>query len=222
MKELVKICKNGTKVWRVPTACDRCGGTGTYGWGAVINGAPQYAGTCYKCGGSGVMYRNEYERTPEADELLKAKAEKKAEAKRQRIAEAQARRAEAEAKRAEELQKRKEKQAEEASRSQYVGEVGDRITVRIVHHKSFSYESTFGFRPQTMSIHIMKDADGNVYKWNTANPLGYEQESNDPHVSDWHSIDEDEAFEVTGTVKDHTEYKGTKQTVLTRCKTKAA
>lgn len=33
--------------------CSRCGGTGTYVWGAIVNGVPSFAGQCFRCGGSG-------------------------------------------------------------------------------------------------------------------------------------------------------------------------
>lgn len=33
--------------------CDRCRGTGTYSWGASINGRMQHSGTCYHCQGKG-------------------------------------------------------------------------------------------------------------------------------------------------------------------------
>jgi hypothetical protein len=35
--------------------CFRCGpGNGTYYWGAVINGVPQYSGQCFRCHGTGI------------------------------------------------------------------------------------------------------------------------------------------------------------------------
>ena len=46
--------RNGRKYTIVKHACSRCNGTGVYGWGAVINGITQYAGSCFKCGGTGV------------------------------------------------------------------------------------------------------------------------------------------------------------------------
>ncbi len=36
-----------------PNDCPRCAGTGTYQWGAVVNGRHLYSGTCYRCLGSG-------------------------------------------------------------------------------------------------------------------------------------------------------------------------
>lgn len=36
-----------------PGDCAKCGGTGRYRWGAVINGKSQHEGPCYSCGGTG-------------------------------------------------------------------------------------------------------------------------------------------------------------------------
>lgn len=49
--------KGGRPYTKVRCDCDRCGGSGIYGWGAVINGAPQHAGTCFKCEGAGKLVR---------------------------------------------------------------------------------------------------------------------------------------------------------------------
>ena len=40
----------------VPTEtvdCDRCGGTGRYRWGAIVNGKATHEGPCYRCEGKG-------------------------------------------------------------------------------------------------------------------------------------------------------------------------
>ena len=58
----------------------------------------------------------------------------------------------------------------------------------------------------------MKDAAGNVYTWKTANNIGYEDAE-----GVWQKPEE---FTIKGTVKEHSEYRGEKQTVLTRCKAK--
>jgi DnaJ-class molecular chaperone len=36
-----------------PGTCEKCKGTGTYSWGAVINGQPRHSGTCFSCRGTG-------------------------------------------------------------------------------------------------------------------------------------------------------------------------
>ena len=49
--------KNGRKYTKVSCDCERCGGSGIYIWGAMINGNPSHAGTCFKCGGSGKLVK---------------------------------------------------------------------------------------------------------------------------------------------------------------------
>lgn len=69
--------RNGTKHQVVRTACDRCGGRGgsdmwkNTGW------------TCLKCGGNGKMEVKRKIYTPEHEEKLRIRREKRAEAKRQ-------------------------------------------------------------------------------------------------------------------------------------------
>lgn len=36
-----------------PGTCVKCRGTGTYSWGAVVNGKPTNSGQCYSCRGTG-------------------------------------------------------------------------------------------------------------------------------------------------------------------------
>jgi len=42
-------------VKRVRCKCERCRGTGTYYWGACINGRMTHSGPCARCGGNGEM-----------------------------------------------------------------------------------------------------------------------------------------------------------------------
>lgn len=208
MKELVKICKNGTKVWNEEVKCDRCGGLGG-------SDAWKYTGiTCYKCNGTGRMTIRTLEYTPEHEAELLAKRQKEA---KKRAKEFEEMRKQEEARQAEKARIAEEKRkAEEAQKaiSQYQGEVGKKITVKIVDAHTVTFETHFGYGTQYMNIHIMKDADGNVYTWKTQNGLGWYDENDE-----WQSDDE---FTLTGTIKAHSEYKGEKQTVLTRCKIKAA
>ena len=86
--------------------------------------------------------------------------------------------------------------------SEYVGEVKDRITVKVRSVKCVtSWETDFGI------THIYKiiGEDGNVYTWKTGKFI-------DEEVSD---------MLITGTVKAHTEFRGIKQTELTRCRVAA-
>lgn len=84
------------------------------------------------------------------------------------------------------------------SNSEYVGEIGDRIEETLTVTKAVTLESYYG----TSIMHIMEDAIGNVFVWIT-------KAKNYP---------EGKVVTLRGTIKDHKEYKGTKQTILTRCK----
>lgn len=46
----------------VPGRCVKCGGTGEYRWGVVVNGAPRHVGRCHSCGGTGVQTRDDIAR----------------------------------------------------------------------------------------------------------------------------------------------------------------
>ena len=102
----------------------------------------------------------------------------------------------AEQKKAEE---KKRTQAELDALSEYVGEVGQRITfvpADAVHVSTF--ENLYGL----VWLYKFTDDNNNVYIWYSSNPL---EEDKD-------------IVSVTGTVKSHSEYRDVKQTVLTRCK----
>ena len=84
--------------------------------------------------------------------------------------------------------------------SEYMGDIGDKITIDVVVTKNITLEGYYGIN----HMHIMEDEDGNVFVWSTA-------------ARDW---EEGSEHTITGTVKDHRTYKNVKQTVLTRCKEK--
>ena len=84
--------------------------------------------------------------------------------------------------------------------SEYQGEIGDKIEVFITVEKAIALDGYYG--PSTM--HIMRDDDGNCYVWTTA---ARSWEVGSEHL-------------IAGTIKELKQYKGTKQTVLTRCREK--
>ena len=104
---------------------------------------------------------------------------------------------------------RKEQEAKrvaEASKSDYVANVGDKVEIEIANWKCLtSFESCFdGYNVTTTYMYQFTDNDGNILIWRTSK-----------------YIDEDEQItSIKGTVKEHKEYRGTKQTILTRCKVK--
>lgn len=95
--------------------------------------------------------------------------------------------------------KREQAAADEGRLSTYIGEVGDRVEFTPVSAECmYSNETIYGWS----WLYKFVDDKGNVYMW-------------------WSSsgIDQDkEITSVKGTVKSHEEYKGVKQTFLTRCR----
>lgn len=84
--------------------------------------------------------------------------------------------------------------------SQYVGTVGQKLTVTAKYTHTAWYETKFG----TTYIHNFVTAEGNQLVWKTGS--GYVEAS------------EGDTVTITATVKDHSEYKDNKQTALMRCK----
>lgn len=81
--------------------------------------------------------------------------------------------------------------------SEYFGTVGERETFAFVCTKILSFEGNFG----TTFLAFLVDKDGNEAKW---------------FASAYPSFQEGEAVVVAATVKNHEEYKGTRQTQLSR------
>ena len=97
-------------------------------------------------------------------------------------------------------------QKADEAKSEWQGEVGQRLTVIIKDWRVVaSWESSFGYN-QTVAIYKLVDENGNVYTWKTSGGIYCDE-----------SIDE---VELKGTVKAHNEYRGVNQTELTRCKVK--
>lgn len=83
--------------------------------------------------------------------------------------------------------------------SDYIGNVGDKISETVTYITSYSYQSRFGYG----YFHIFRDDNGNVIKWSTGNGVG---------------ANKGDKVILSGKIKDHEEFRGEKQTVLTRCK----
>lgn len=83
------------------------------------------------------------------------------------------------------------------STSEWQGEVGGRLELKL--HIDRVFESSYVAWGKTSYMYLMSDSEGNKYKWST---------------SKWYKEGED--IHIRATVKEHSEYKGEKQTVLTR------
>lgn len=95
--------------------------------------------------------------------------------------------------------------------SEWFGEEGKRYDLELTYDGYHCWETTFGYRTSIQYLHKFKDEKGNVYTWKTGNSMGR-------HTSNGYELmKEGEKVIMKATVKEHSEYKGTKQTVLTRC-----
>lgn len=94
------------------------------------------------------------------------------------------------------------------SKSQHVGKAGDRISIKATLTGFHWYKTQFG----DMNIYTFTDIFNNVFVWKTSSYLD--------RIVDGicKPVHEGEMVELKATVKDHDEYQGIKQTVLTRCK----
>lgn len=86
----------------------------------------------------------------------------------------------------------------EPNPSTFQGSPGARIERMVTIIKKSPFSSQYG---ESNAISMI-DKNGNVYTWFTATDV----------------ISEGNEYKISGTVKEHTEYKNVKQTVLTRCK----
>jgi hypothetical protein len=81
--------------------------------------------------------------------------------------------------------------------SNYVGNIGDRLTLSVTITSNHKVEGAYG----TSTIHTMKDENNNVFVWITS-------------AKDWPVGTEKT---IKGTVKDQKIFRGIKQNILTRC-----
>lgn len=99
----------------------------------------------------------------------------------------------------EENREREATQKEEAATSDYVGNVGERL---IVTCKPFAFVTSWHTIYGDTYLYRIKDEDGNIFIWYASRYIE----------------DPERVLSIKGTVKEHSEYRGVKQTILTRCK----
>ncbi|WJE41198.1 hypothetical protein QRD86_00145 (plasmid) [Bacillus halotolerans] len=97
-----------------------------------------------------------------------------------------------------------EKRKEVEPQSSYVGSVGEKIEIEVEFITSFLIESTHFIYSDTF-INKMQDEQGNIFIWKTSKNLKYEK-------------DDTGKIRLKGTIKEHTEFRGEQQTILTRCR----
>ena len=87
--------------------------------------------------------------------------------------------------------------------SEYVGEIGDKINMELTFKAEYRFKTFYTYSGELNFIYKFADENGNTFVWKTCK---------------WLELEEGKTYNVTGKIKDHNEYKGDKQTVLTRCK----
>lgn len=97
------------------------------------------------------------------------------------------------------------KQAETAPKtaSEFIGKCGDKFNGVLTFNGVSTYETHFTYYGETHYIYKFTDGNGNTVVWKT---------------SSFQEFTNGEKYTVKGTIKEHNEYKGDKQTTLTRCK----
>lgn len=86
-----------------------------------------------------------------------------------------------------------------SSRSEYVGNVGEKVDTEVIVEKMIMFESRYGY----IHLYIMKDTEENILVWKTSKLL---------------NVEINDKIKIIGKIKSHNEYGGIKQTELTRCK----
>lgn len=100
--------------------------------------------------------------------------------------------------------------------SKHLGTVGAKVSLEVTLVNVYEFtDYSFSYYGTTNYIYTMKDVEGNVLVWKTTKDYALPL---DEEGCRWHPVSKGDQIRVTGKIKAHDEYKGTKQTVLTRCK----
>ena len=104
-----------------------------------------------------------------------------------------------------EVLKSKHQKTDEEEKSEYIGEVGEKINteVELVKRSAYTVSSYSGYGTDIVHVYTFKDENGNQIVWKTGS---------------YPEIEEGKSYTLTGKVKEHKEYKGIKQTYMKNCK----
>ena len=108
--------------------------------------------------------------------------------------------------------------------SKHIGTVGQRLTLTVTLKNRYCYTTYYTYKGEDNYIYTMEDAEGNQFVWKTTNLLGMDNEVSVETKHGvrtewvWDGVRNGDTAVIKATVKEHGEYKGTEQTVLTRVK----
>lgn len=102
------------------------------------------------------------------------------------------------------------------SGSEWVAEPKKRLELTLTLVNDYVYEgcSYSYYDDGTRHIYTFRDESGNCYVWKTQKVI----DCYDEQTEEWTDAEIGDTIEMKATVKEHSEYKGTKQTVITRPK----
>lgn len=98
--------------------------------------------------------------------------------------------------------------------SEYIGTVGSKIKMEVTYKKRFQYSTHFTYYGENHNVFCFEDEVGNRIVWDTTSWLEDKKLTDERGMCK--PIWEGSKLLVTATVKEHKEYKGTKQTTLSR------
>lgn len=99
----------------------------------------------------------------------------------------------------------------------HIGNIKDRIELAVTLIGDYEFTSYYGYVENLNHIYTFKDEDDNMFVWKTTNIIGID--TVDDNGNDiWYGIRKGDKIQIKATIKEHSEYKGTPQTVLTRVK----
>ena len=104
----------------------------------------------------------------------------------------------------------------ENAKVEYFGAVGDKFERVLTFDKTFGFEGAYGFT----YIHLFHDDEGHQFKWSSANgnyKVKYAKNVTYGGI-EYVEFEVGHKYLMKGSIKAHNEYKGVKQTVITRCK----
>jgi len=88
-------------------------------------------------------------------------------------------------------------------KGEYIGNVGDKVTLTLTYKGYHTFETYYTYYGELNYIYTFEDENGNTFVWVTSASKDFE---------------ENKTYTVKATIKAHKEYKGVKQTNLTRCR----
>ena len=116
-----------------------------------------------------------------------------------------------------------EKRMAENAKVEYYGNVGDKFELTLTFEKMFGFETQFGYQ----YIILFHDEENHLFKWSTSNGMykinlkgvkGKEIDERAVFDGAYKEYEIGHKYLIKGTIKNHEEYRGAKQTVITRCK----